>query len=137
VTAERAARRARRAVPVSNVLLVIVLAVVAAACRKPPVEPLQLDGSRLFVTNDSAEPWHDIEIRINRYYWLPVSAIAAHQRFEVPLSSFVTAYSQRFNAAHMQITSLTLAAKRPDGTRVELNKQFEDSGLAKYFKGNP
>ena len=129
-------RAARSGRPTMSSLVALAAIVLAVACRKPPVEPLQLDGTRLFVVNDSAEPWHDIELRINQYYWLPVSAIAAHQRFEVPLSSFVTAYSQRFNATRMQINSLTLTAKRPDGTPVTLNKQFEDAGLAKYFKGN-
>jgi hypothetical protein len=117
-------------------LAALVLASAALGCRKPPVEPLQLDGSRLFVLNDSANQWQDVEIWINQIYRATMPSIAAHQRFEVPLSSFVSGYSQRFNYQHMQLNSLKLTAKQPDGTRVELIKHLEEAGLSKYFKGS-
>ena len=55
-----------------------------------------------------------------------------HQRFDVPLDAFVSGYSQRFNFKRMQVKSLRLSGKRPDGTAFELDKKFQESGLAGF-----
>lgn len=105
------------------------------ACSRPTIEPLVLDGPQLQISNDTADEWRDVEIWLNRYFRATVRSIPAHSRYKVPLSSFVSGYAQKFDFGRMQITALRLTAKHADGTPVELNKQFEDSGLAGALGG--
>jgi len=53
----------------------------------------------------------------------------------VPLDAFVAGFGQRFNFRRQQIVDLRLAAKLPDGTPLELKKQFEAGGLAGMLGG--
>lgn len=106
-----------------------------AACSKPQIDPLVLDGPQLQISNETADEWRDVEIWLNRYFRATVHSIPAHSRYRVPLSSFVSGYAQKFDFGRMQITALRLTAKHADGTPVELNKQFEDSGLAGALGG--
>ena len=48
----------------------------------------------------------------------------------MPLDTFVAGFGQRFDFHRMQIKDLRLTAKLPDGTPLELKKQFEEGGLA-------
>jgi hypothetical protein len=105
------------------------------ACSPPPVDPLQLDGNRLIVSNQTPEPWANVEIWLNTYYRVSVPLIAAGERFQVGLDSFVAGFGQRFDYRRRQITSLQLTAKRADGTPFELKKKFEVSGLAGALAG--
>ena len=104
-------------------------------CSKPPVDPLRLDGNRLTISNQTAEPWANVEIWLNTYYRVTVPSIAAGERFQVGLDSFVAGYGQRFDYRRRQITALRLNGKRPDGTPFELDKKFEVGGLAGALEG--
>ena len=113
----------------------LLAAVLLTACAKPPIEPLQLEGNRLTVTNTTPDEWRDVELWLNSYFRLTVRSIAAHGRFDATLDSFVTGYAQRFDLPHMQVRSLRLVAKRPDGTPVEIDFTFTESGLAGALGG--
>ena len=52
-------------------------------------------------------------------------SIPAGGRFQVPLDVFVDGFGQRFDFQRTQITDLRLTAKLPDGTPLELEKQFD------------
>ena len=113
--------------------LVLVLAaavVLPAGCRKETPETLDLQGVQLQINNETGDNWNGVELWLNRYYRATVSSIPAHSRYKVPLSSFVSGYAQRFDFDHMQISGLRLTAKKADGSIVEINKQFQKSGLA-------
>jgi hypothetical protein len=118
-------------------ILIALTACVAltAGCTKPPVDPLQLEGTRLIVDNRTSDDWTDVEIWLNRVYRITVPRIAAGSRFTAPLDVFVAGFGQRFDFKRQQITDLRLAAKTADGTPVELVKQFEKSGLAGALGG--
>ena len=106
-----------------------------SACARPVVDPLQLVGAHVLVTNDTAEEWHDVELWLNSYFRATVRSIPAHGRYDVPMNAFVSGYSQRFDFSHMQVRALRLNAKRPDGSPFELNKKLQDSGLAGALGG--
>jgi hypothetical protein len=108
----------------------------AAACSKPePVDPLQLNGGTLTVDNRTAQEWTGVEIWLNRNHSVRVASIPAGGRLQVPLDAFVAGFGQRFNYKRTQITDLRLKAKQPDGTPVEVVKQFTEGGLAGAFGG--
>ena len=46
--------------------------VLLAACAKPEVEPIHLDGIRLTVDNQTDQDWTDVEMWINRYFRMKV-----------------------------------------------------------------
>src|SRR5438046_2306190 len=109
-------------------VLALLIATVTGCVNIPP-DPLQLDGGILTVDNRTSSDWKDVEIWINQYFRVTVPAIAARSRFQVPLSSFVSGYAQRFDIDHAVIKDLRLTAKQPDGTPLVLKKDMR-SGLA-------
>jgi hypothetical protein len=112
------------------------MAVAIAACsRKPPIEPLKLDGNMLTIDNRSANDWTGVEIWLNRNHSVRMASIPAGGRVQVPLDTFVAGFGQRFNYRRTQITDLRLKAKLPDGTPVEVVKAFTVGGLEGAFGG--
>jgi hypothetical protein len=109
--------------------------VVALGCSKPPVDPLQLEGNRLTVHNQTAEDWRDVEIWLNQHYRVTTPKIASGGRLIVPLDTFVAGFGQRFDFARQQITALRIEAKQPDGTPVTVHKKFTKGGLDGLFEG--
>jgi hypothetical protein len=113
----------------------VVLAAAATSCRSIPEEPLKLDGDRLTVDNRSGQDWSNVEIWLNTYYRVTVPSIPSKGRFQTPLDNFVAGYGQRFQFRHMQIHDLRLTAKLPDGSPLEIKKDFAGSGLAGALGG--
>jgi hypothetical protein len=107
----------------------------AAACAKPDIDPIQLDGMRLTVDNTSGQDWADVEIWINRQFRMKVPAIKSGQRLQTQLDLFVTGYGRRFEFGRMQLNDLRLNGKRPDGSLFELRKQLAGDPLADALKG--
>jgi hypothetical protein len=102
----------------------LALAFVAlAGCTDIPPDPLQLDRNTLTVDNHTSSDWNNVEIWINRYYRVAVPTIAARSRFQVPLDSFVSGYSLRFDIHKAVIKDLQLTAKQPDGTPVLIKRE--------------
>ena len=83
----------------------------------------------LTVDNHTTSDWNDVEIWINQYFRVTVPTIGKHSRFQVPLDSFVSGYSQRFDIHKSLIKDLRLTAKQPDGTPVLIKKDSR-TGLA-------
>lgn len=108
---------------------------IAASCQKIPTEPLKLDGNLLTVDNRTSEEWSNVEIWLNTYYRVTARSIPAGGRFQAPLDMFVAGLGQRFDMRRAQIHTLRLTAKLPDGTPLELNKQFEGDGLTGALSG--
>jgi hypothetical protein len=115
--------------------LAIAVLTVAAGCAGPPPEPLTLERNRLTVLNTSKDEWTDVEIWVNRYFQARAPSVPAGGRLDVPLDRFVSGYGQRFDYRRIQVRELTLSAKRPDGTPVELKMQFQKPGLAGALGG--
>src|ERR1700730_14003112 len=114
------------------------LSVAAARCSGPagpPREPMLLDGNVLTVDNRTARDWTNVEIWLNRSFRMTTSSIRAGGRFQAPLDGFVSGYFQRFDVRRMPVRDLTLTAKLPDGTPLELKKQFQEGGLAGALGG--
>ena len=108
---------------------------IVACSRKPPIEPLKLDGNMLTIDNRSANDWSGVEIWLNRNHSVRMASIPAGGRVQVPLDTFVAGFGQRFNYRRTQITDLRLKAKLPDGTPVEVVKEFTVGGLEGAFGG--
>jgi hypothetical protein len=106
-----------------------------AACAKPEVEPIQLDGIRLTVDNRTDQDWTDVEMWINRYFRLKVPKIRKGQRFQAQLDSFVSGYGRRFEFERIQIKDLRVNAKAADGTLIELRKEMTGDPLTEALKG--
>jgi hypothetical protein len=115
-------------------LVLLAFAIVACA-RKPPIEPLKLDGNMLTIDNRSANDWTGVEIWLNRNHSVRMASIPAGGRVQVPLDTFVAGFGQRFNYRRTQITDLRLKATLPDGTPVEVVKEFTVGGLEGAFGG--
>lgn len=115
-------------------LVLLAFAIVACA-RKPPIEPLKLDGNMLTIDNRSANDWTAVEVWLNRNHSVRMASIPAGGRVQVPLDTFVAGFGQRFNYRRTQITDLRLKAKLPDGTPVEVVKEFTVGGLEGAFGG--
>jgi hypothetical protein len=123
-------------VAVMRALLVMTaVATMMMGCTKAAPDPLQLDRNRLTVDNRSSSDWNNVEIWLNTQYRVTTSSIPAHSRFQVPLDTFVAGFGQRFDFRRAQVVDLRLTAKLPDGTPLQLKKQFSASGLAGYFGG--
>ena len=114
---------------------VVVVGATLAGCSRPPREPLRLDGNMLTVDNQSSHDWSNVEIWLNTYYRITTRTIRAQSRFQAPLDVFVAGFGQRFDFKRMQIHTLKLTAKMPDGSPLELNKQFQLGGLAGALGG--
>ena len=120
---------------VRRALAVALLSVAAARCSNPPPEPLQLERNKLTVLNTSKDEWTNVEIWLNRYFQARVPSIAAGGRLDAPLDRFMSGYGQPFDYRRIQVTELTLTARRPDGTPVELKMKFQKPGLAGELGG--
>jgi hypothetical protein len=114
----------------AGLLVGVLTAALSSACRKPPVDALQLDGNKLTVTNTTDAEWRDLEIWLNTYYRATAPSLVAHGRLDTTLDKFVSGYAQRFDFHHAQVRSLHLSAKRPDGTPIAIDFKFRESGLA-------
>ena len=116
-------------------ILLAAAALSIAGCRTPPIEPLKLEGNLLTIDNRSSRDWVNVEVWLNTYYRVTAKSIPAGGRAQMPLDTFVAGFGQRFNFRRAQITDLRLTAKLPDGTPLELKKQFTQGGLAGAFGG--
>ena len=115
---------------------VFALVLSTIGCReRPPIEPLKLDGGTLTVDNRSSSDWTSVEIWLNRNHSVRVASIPAGGRQQVPLDAFVAGFGQRFNYKRTQITDLRLKATLPDGTPLEIKKEFAAGGLEGAFGG--
>ena len=110
-------------------LLTLVVAAIGAGCASKPVEPLVLDGNLLTVDNRTSRAWTGVEIWLNHYYRVQVKEIPAGGRFQAPLDAFVEGYGRRFDFHAAQVRDLRLTAKLPDGSPIEIKKEFEAGGL--------
>src|SRR5205823_4980210 len=109
--------------------LVLVCAGAAASCYKPTPEAMTLNGGTLTIDNRTKTNWANVEIWLNTYYRMQVKEIPAGGRVQTPLDFFVAGFGQRFSYAKMQIRDLRLTAKLPDGSPIEIKKEFEVDGL--------
>jgi hypothetical protein len=104
-------------------------------CSKPAIEPVQLERGMISVTNQTPDDWTSVEIWLNRNFRVAVPSIGAGSRFQVPVSSFVTGYGQRFDFNRMQIKDVRLTAKTPGGQPIERTMPFRQGGLEGAFGG--
>ena len=116
-------------------LAVALWCVAASRCSNPLPEPLQLERNRLTVLNTSKDEWTNVEIWLNRYFQARVPSIAAGGRLDAPLDRFMSGYGQPFDYRRIQVTELTLTARRPDGTPLELKMKFQKPGLSGALGG--
>jgi hypothetical protein len=99
-------------------------------CGSPrEVDPFQLEGNRLTVTNRTPDAWHAVEIQINRQYRVAVPTIIAGQRFDVSLDAFLDVYGNHFYYRRQQIKDVHLTATRPGGAPIDMHMALQRGGL--------
>jgi hypothetical protein len=113
----------------------LVIVATGGGCRRVADQPLKLERNMLTVTNESSRDWSSVEIWLNTYFRVTTSSVPAGGRFQAPLDTFVAGFGQRFDFHRMQVKDLRLTAKLPDGSPVEIKKQFEKGGLAGALGG--
>jgi hypothetical protein len=90
--------------------LVAGAAVALAACGEPR-EPIIVQRTSVIVENQSSSEWTGLEIWVNDHYRVTYSALAPAGRLNVPLSSFVAGFGQRFpvgtNVFGVEVTAKT------------------------------
>jgi hypothetical protein len=118
-----------------SLAVALTLAATAAACYKPPPEPLTLNGSMLTIDNPSSQEWSNVEVWLNTHYRITTKSIPPHGRLQSPLNFFVAGFGQHFEYARMQVKDLRLTATLPDGKRLEVKKAFERDGLSGVLAG--
>jgi len=118
-----------------RVLAILTLVLVSAGCERPLPDPLLIEGNRLTVSNQTSGDWTNAEIWLNRYYRVKVRELAAGRQVVIPLDAFIDGYGRYFPRGRQMVTDLRLKAKAPDGTTVEVVKQFERSGLDLLGRG--
>jgi len=100
-------------------------------CAKaPPIDPFQLEGSRLTVNNRTTESWKHVEIKINRQYRVAMSEILPGQRFDTSLDAFLDVYGNHFYYKRQQIKDVHLTAQLASGAPVDMHMDFHRGGLA-------
>ena len=115
--------------PIRGIRVLACVAALAAGCTKIPPEPLQLEGNLLTIDNRTKQEWSNVEVWLNTYYRITAKSIPPGGRLQAPLDMFVAGLGQRFDFRRAQIRDLRLTAKLPDGTPLELKKEFEGDGL--------
>jgi hypothetical protein len=121
--------------PVLAAIAIAASAAAFGACAKPRGEPLKLEGQILTAQNQSSDDWTDVEIWINRQFRVTTKKLLAGQVFRARLEHFVTGYGQQFRFSQIQIRDVRMKAKRPDGTPVEVVREFQSDSLSDALKG--
>jgi hypothetical protein len=88
----------------------------------------------LTVDNRTKQNWSNVEVWLNTYYRMTFKEIPAGGRMQAPLDFFIAGLGQRFQFNKMQVRDLRLTAKLPDGSPLEVKKQFEVDGLDGVLK---
>jgi hypothetical protein len=126
----------KRTFPQRRFACALLALLAVAGCRRAPEEPLKLERNMLTVTNASSRDWSNVEVWVNTYFRVTTASVAAGARFQAPLDTFVAGFGQRFDVHRTQIRDVRLTAKLPDGSPLEIKKQFEKGGLAGALGGN-
>jgi hypothetical protein len=93
-------------------------AVTLSACGEPR-EPILVQRTSLTLENTTRSEWTGIEIWVNDHYRVTASSLAPGGRLNVPLSTFVAGFGQRFNSA-TNVFGVEVTAKSAGGEPVRL-----------------
>lgn len=92
----------------------------AAGCATPQ-EPIEIAQDRqVTVFNRTEQDWVDLEIRVNRYYVVPVPRLAAGGRFDLPVGRLQGGFGRYFDPARENIQQVEVKGTARDGTPVRL-----------------
>jgi hypothetical protein len=116
-------------------VVVAVSSALVLGCSAPAGDPLQIDGTRLKIENQTDEDWTNVKVVVNRYFHGAAPRLAAGGRMDVQLNSLVSGYGQRFDMRRMPIKDLRVTANRPNGEPIEVVKDFRSGGLEDVFGG--
>jgi hypothetical protein len=98
--------------------LVVGAALALAACDDAR-EPIVVQRTSVILENQSSSEWTGIEIWVNDHYRVTYSALAPGGRLNVPLTSFVAGFGQRFPPA-TNVFGVEVTAKSGGGEPVRL-----------------
>ncbi len=100
----------------------VALVVVALTnCGGETPEPIQINGNRLSVFNQTKSQWSNVEVWMNNHYRVTLPKLEAGQRFDVPLDAFVAGNGHRFQPQHQRPEGIQVLAKSADGKDVKIN----------------
>lgn len=86
-----------------------------------PPEPIEVDPDRqVTVFNRTTQEWLDLEVRVNRYYVVPLPSLAAGGRFDLPVSRLQGGFGRYFDPARENIRQVEVTGRARDGSAVRL-----------------
>lgn len=110
-----------RYVRFGHLALVLLLPWLGAGGCATPQEPIEIAQDRqVTVFNRTEQDWIDLEIRVNRYYVVPVPRLAAGGRFDVPVGRLQGGFGRYFDPARENIQQIEVKGTAQDGTPVRL-----------------
>jgi hypothetical protein len=105
-------------VPRAWCALAVACSAALVACDEPR-DPIVVQRTSLTLENQSSSEWTGIEIWVNDHYRVTASSLAAGGRLNVPLTSFVAGFGQRFNTG-TNVFGVEVTAKTAGGEPVRL-----------------
>lgn len=101
----------------------------AAGCSPPP-DPIEIVQDRqITVFNRSPQDWIGLEVRVNRYYVVPVPLLAAGGRLDLPVSRLQGGFGRYFDPAREEVRQVDVSGTTREGTPVRL--EWRTEGLDK------
>jgi hypothetical protein len=91
-------------------------ALALGACSEPR-EPIVVQRTSVTLQNSSSDEWTGIEIWVNDHYRVTYSSLEPGGRLNVPLTSFVAGFGQRFSQG-TNIFGVEVTAKTAGGEPV-------------------
>lgn len=80
----------------TRIALVALVLVFAAACSDDPPPPIQHEGGRITVLNQTSRDWQGVRVVVNGHFFGGVPRLEAGGRLDAPLSQFTTGFGQRY-----------------------------------------
>jgi hypothetical protein len=83
-------------------------------------EPIVVHRTTVVVENQSGADWTSVEVWVNDHYRVTTQSLAAGGRLDVPLTTLVAGYGQRFDPRRYRVFGVEVTAKTPAGDPVRL-----------------
>jgi hypothetical protein len=84
------------------------------SCASRP-DPIQVQGHRIAIENQSTSDWRDVEVWVNHHYRATAKHVAAGGRFDIPLRLLVTGFGQPFDPARQRVSGIEVTARSNAG----------------------
>jgi hypothetical protein len=103
----------------TSACLAVVVCGAGARCAEPRAA-IRVYETRLSVENQTREPWTNVEVWVNDHYRVIAQRLEPGGRLDVPLSSFVAGFGQRFDRRRQTVVGVEVTASTASGQAITL-----------------